>query len=128
MDRPISADSHAVESPEVFTGLAEKFGDEAPRVISTPGKGDAIVIPNRKNSSVNVAQMCLASLRLDLETPLDRRYAHKPSAGTLQDPAVRALFAGGYSAIRDGITKGACRILMASRRNSYTLAISLCSI
>ena len=109
MDRAISADSHAVESPEVFTGLAEKFGDEAPRVISTPGKGDAIVIPNRKNSSVNVAQMCLASLRLDLETPLDRRYAHKPSAGTLQDPAVRALFAGGYSVIRDGITKGACR-------------------
>ena len=109
MGKAISADSHAVESPEVFTGLAERFGDEAPRVISTPGKGDAIVIPARNNSAINVAQMCLASLRLDLEVPVDRRHAYKPDAGTLADATVQALFPGGYAVMRDGITKAACR-------------------
>ncbi len=109
MARAISADSHAVESPEVFTGLAERFGEEAPRVISTPGEGDSIVIPARKNSAVNVAQMCLASLRLDLEVPVDRRHAHKPDAGNLTDPTVKALYAGGYAVMREGITQGASR-------------------
>ena len=102
MARAISADSHAVESPEVFTGLSERFGEEAPRVISTPGEGDSIVIPARKNSAVNVAQMCLASLRLDLEVPVDRRHAHKPDAGNLTDPTVKALYAGGVRPACDG--------------------------
>ena len=33
----ISADSHVVEGPGVFDGLAERFGDEAPRLISATG-------------------------------------------------------------------------------------------
>jgi hypothetical protein len=31
--QPISADSHVVEGPEVFTGLADRFGDAAPRIM-----------------------------------------------------------------------------------------------
>ena len=40
--RPISADSHALEGPEVFEGLPERFGDDAPRVVHTDGKGDSV--------------------------------------------------------------------------------------
>ncbi|SVC67753.1 uncharacterized protein METZ01_LOCUS320607, partial [marine metagenome] len=32
--KPISADSHVVEGPEVFTGLAQRFGDDAPRIVT----------------------------------------------------------------------------------------------
>ena len=31
----ISADSHIVEPGEVFTGLPERFGDDAPRMMDT---------------------------------------------------------------------------------------------
>ena len=46
----ISADSHVVEGPDVFTGLADRFGDIAPRVVSAPGKGDCIVISRRRRT------------------------------------------------------------------------------
>lgn len=45
--KAISADSHVVEGPEVFAGLADKFGDDAPRVVSTPEGGDAIMVPSK---------------------------------------------------------------------------------
>ena len=77
--RPISADSHALEGPEVFAGLPERFGDDAPRVVHSEGKGDWITIPNQPNRSRNVAIMCLAGTRLDYEEPLPRAHASKPS-------------------------------------------------
>ena len=43
--RPISADSHALEGPEVFEGLPERFGDDAPRIVHTDGKGELHVKP-----------------------------------------------------------------------------------
>ena len=57
--RPISADSHALEAPEVFDGLAKRFGDDAPRVVHTDGNGDHKAIPNNPNRSRNVAIMAL---------------------------------------------------------------------
>ena len=62
--RPISADSHAVEGPEVFQGLAERFGDEAPRVVHREGRGDHIVIPasKRRNHSSSTMRMTLSAL------------------------------------------------------------------
>jgi predicted TIM-barrel fold metal-dependent hydrolase len=107
--RPISADSHALEGPEVFDGLADRFGDDAPRVVHKEGKGDHIVIPNMANRSRNVAIMALAGTRLDYETPLPREHASKPSAGSLEDPEVQAYFTGGYAAMRPGLTDGARR-------------------
>lgn len=107
--RPISADSHAVEGPEVFEGLPERFGDDAPRVVSKEGEGDYILIPNNPKRSRNVAVMALAGTRLDYATPLPREHASKPSAGSIQDPEVQAYFTGGYKAMRPGLTDGARR-------------------
>jgi predicted TIM-barrel fold metal-dependent hydrolase len=43
----ISADSHVVEAPEVFAGLEERFGEDAPRVVRHPEYGDTLVLPGR---------------------------------------------------------------------------------
>ena len=107
--RPISADSHALEGPEVFDGLAERFGDDAPRIVSKEGRGDHIVTPNMPKRSRNVAIMALAGTRLDYETPLPREHASKPSAGSISDPEIQAYFTGGYAAMRPGLTDGARR-------------------
>ena len=107
--RPISADSHALEGPEVFDGLAERFGDDAPRIVHKEGRGDHIVTPNMPKRSRNVAVMALAGTRLDYETPLPREHASKPSAGSISDPEIQAYFTGGYAAMRPGLTDGARR-------------------
>ena len=107
--RPISADSHALEGPEVFEGLPEMFGDDAPRIVHTEGKGDYITIPSRPNKSRNVAVMALAGTRLDYDEPLPRAHASKPSAGSIDDPQIQAYFTGGYAAMRPGLTDGAKR-------------------
>ncbi len=107
--RPISADSHALEGPEVFEGLAERFGDDAPRVVHNEGKGDFITIPNNPKRSRNIAVMALAGTRLDYENPLPREHASKPSAGSINDPEIQAYFTGGYAAMRPGLTDGARR-------------------
>ncbi len=107
--RPISADSHALEGPEVFEGLADHFGDDAPRVVHTEGQGDSIVTPNMPGRSRNVAVMALAGTRLDYETPLPREHGSKPSAGSITDPEIQAYFTGGYAAMRPGLTDGARR-------------------
>ncbi len=107
--RPISADSHAVEGPEVFEGLAERFGDDAPRVVHTDGEGDHITIPNNPKRSRNVAIMALAGTRLDYATPVSRTFASKPDAGSFDDPEIQAYFTGGYAAMRPGLTDGARR-------------------
>ena len=69
--QPISADSHVVEGPEVFAGLADRFGDDAPRVVSSDGKGDHIVIPAHKSRTVNVGMMALAATH-DVDPPVER--------------------------------------------------------
>lgn len=107
--RPISADSHALEGPEVFEGLAERFGDDAPRVVSKEGKGDYIHTPNMPKRSRNVAVMALAGTRLDYAEPLPRAHASKPGTGSLEDPEIQAYFTGGYAAMRAGLTDGARR-------------------
>jgi predicted TIM-barrel fold metal-dependent hydrolase len=107
--RPISADSHALEGPEVFEGLPERFGDDAPRVVHKDGEGDYITIPNNPKRSRNVAVMALAGTRLDYETPLPREHASKPGTGSLEDPEIQAYFKGGYAAMRPGLTDGARR-------------------
>ncbi len=107
--RPISADSHALEGPDVFAGLPEKFGDDAPRVVSKEGAGDYITIPNSPKRTRNVAVMALAGTRLDYATPLPREHASKPGAGSIEDPEIQAYFTGGYAAMRAGLTDGARR-------------------
>ncbi len=106
----ISADSHVVEGPGVFAGLAERFGDDAPRVVSESGKGDHIVIPAHKGrGAVNVGIMALAATRLDTDTPIEREHGQKPGVGTVNDPEIQAYLTGGYAAMRKGLTDGARR-------------------
>jgi predicted TIM-barrel fold metal-dependent hydrolase len=107
--RPISADSHAVEGPEVFDGLADRFGDDAPRVVRGENGGDFIVMPSRRGPGLNVGHMALAATRLDRQQPLDRKPGHKPDTGTLEDPEIQAYVTGGYGAMRPGLTDGARR-------------------
>jgi len=105
----ISADSHVLEGPDVFTGLADRFGDEAPRVVSIDGDGDHIIVPARGARGVNVARMGLAATRLDRAEPINRKLAHKPDVGGLEDPEIQALFSGGYAAMRAGLVDGSRR-------------------
>ena len=107
--RPISADSHVVEGPDVFTGLADRFGDEAPRVVPGEDGSDYIVVPARKRRKLNVAHMALAATRLDRAEPIERRPGHKPDTGTIEDPEIQAYLTGGYAAMRPGLTDGARR-------------------
>ena len=108
-DRPISADSHVVEGPEVFAGLADRFGDDAPRVVHHDGGGDHIVVPARGDRGVNVGFMALAATRLDYAEPVARARGHKPGTGTIDDPEIRAYLTGGYAAMRGGLTDGSRR-------------------
>ena len=43
----ISADSHVVETPEIFQGLEARFGDQAPNIIHHPEYGDILQIPGQ---------------------------------------------------------------------------------
>ncbi len=106
---PISADSHVVEGPDVFAGLAERFGDDAPRIVHREGIAEHIVIPSRKGRGLNVGTMALAATRLDRATPIERKPGHKPGTGTIEDPEIRAYLEGGYGAMRPGLTDGARR-------------------
>jgi len=124
--RPISADSHALEGPEVFDGLADRFGDDAPRVVHRDGQGDFIVVPNMPKRSRNVAVMALAGTRLDYATPLPREHASKPGTGSLTDPEVQAYFTGGYAAMRPGLTDGARRPDDPTTKTSMVLPLRFC--
>jgi predicted TIM-barrel fold metal-dependent hydrolase len=105
----ISADSHVVEGPEVFAGLADRFGDEAPRVMAVGDEADCIVVPARGAQGVSVARMCLASTRLKRDEPLGRKAGHKPDVANMDDPEIAELFRRGYAAMRPGLVDGSRR-------------------
>ena len=107
--KPISADSHVVEGREVFTGLADRFGDEAPRVMDVGDQVDAIVIPARGLHGVSVARMGMAATRLARNEPLHRKPGRKPDVAHMQDPELVALFKQGYAGMRPGLVDGAHR-------------------
>ena len=75
--KPISADSHVVEAEEVFTGLVDRFGDDAPRVMYAGTEKDAIVIPAKGRRGVR-PRMGWAGMRLRAGVPIERRHGHKP--------------------------------------------------
>lgn len=107
--QPISADSHVVEGREVFTGLADRFGDEAPRIMNVGDQVDAIVVPARGMHGVSVARMGMAATRLRRNEPLNRKPGHKPDVAHMRDPELVALFKSGYAGMRPGLVDGAHR-------------------
>ena len=104
----ISADSHVVEAAEVYTGLAERFGDEAPRVMYENTERDAIIIPAKGKRGVR-RRMAFAGLRVREGTVIDRRPGHKPEVDITSDPEVIEILKKGYSGMRAGVRDGAAR-------------------
>lgn len=81
----ISADSHVVEPPEVFAGLEERFGDQAPKVIHHPEYGDILSIPGQPlRPNFGVGRLGIAG-----------HYAN--------DPATMELIRQGYAGMRPGV-------------------------
>jgi predicted TIM-barrel fold metal-dependent hydrolase len=105
----ISADSHVVEPPAVFAGLAQRFGDEAPRIESVEGAADTIVIPARGLTAVPAAQLGIAGHRLDPGRSIERRRGHKPIPEDKSDPYVKEILGRGYAGLREGLLRGAAR-------------------
>ena len=108
---PISADSHVVEGRDVFSGLAERFGDEAPRVMDVNDQKDAIVVPKYGMRGVSVARMGMAATRLARNEPLKRQKGRKPDVAHMNDPELVALFNSGYAGMRRGLVDGAHRYI-----------------
>lgn len=105
----ISADSHVVEPAEVFTGLEARFGDEAPRVVSTDRLTDVIMVPARNQSGASSGQIGIAGIRLHPDLPLERREFHKPAVHDWRHPVVVETLAKGYAGLRRGIRDGRFR-------------------
>ena len=97
-----------MEAEDVFVGLAERFGDEAPRVMYAGTENDAIVIPAKGPRGIR-KRMGWAGMRLREGVPIERRPGHKPEVDDLTDPEARASLAKGYDGLRAGITDGARR-------------------
>ena len=99
----ISADSHIVEAPEVFAGLAERFGDEAPRIMNVDGEVDAMIIPSRGMRGIGAGKIGIAGVRLWNDGQLRRREGHKPAVEDFSDPKLQAILKRGYAGLRRGI-------------------------
>lgn len=108
MSLPISADSHIVEAREVFAGLADRFGDDAPRVGETP-EGDGMVIPSDRGGAVGAGRMGIAGRRLDPGRRVERRPGRKPSPEDPKDAVVLGWIREGYAGLRKGIVDAAQR-------------------
>ena len=106
--RPISADSHVVESEQVFVGLPERFGDDAPRVVGAGTREDAIVIPAKGPRGVR-RRMGFAGMRRRAGLTLERRRGHKPEVDDMRDEEAQRILAKGYDGLRAGIRDGAQR-------------------
>ena len=106
--QPISADSHVVESEDVFIGLADRFGDDAPRVMYAGTDRDAIIIPAKGKAGIR-RRIGIAGLRLREGAELSRRQGHKPDVDDMADADVVKIMSRGYDGIREGIKNGAKR-------------------
>ena len=106
--RPISADSHVVESEDVFIGLPERFGDDAPRVVGAGTLQDSIVIPAKGARGVR-RRMGFAGMRKRAGLALQRRPGHKPEVDDMRDDEAKRILAKGYDGLRAGIRDGAHR-------------------
>ena len=106
--RPISADSHVVEAEDVFIGLPERFGDDAPRVMHAGTVDDAIIIPAKGPRGVR-KRMGWAGMRVRDGVTINRRSGHKPEVDNLTDAKAAALLDKGYDGLRAGIRDGAQR-------------------
>jgi hypothetical protein len=81
-DLCISSDSHVVETPDIFDGLEERFGELAPRIVHEQGKGDILHVNGR--SGLNIGRFGIAG-----------HFAN--------DPETQEMMKQGYIGLRKGI-------------------------
>ena len=106
--QPISADSHVVEASDVFTGLPERFGDDAPRIMYAGTDKDAIIIPSKGAAGVR-KRIGIAGLRARDGAEVERRTGYKPNVEDMSDGDIVKIMSKGYDGIREGIKNGAER-------------------
>ena len=106
--RPISADSHVVEHEDVFIGLADRFGDDAPRIVGAGTVDDSIIIPAKGPRGVR-RRMGFAGMRKRKGLDLKRRHGHKPEVDDMRDDEAKRILAQGYDGLTAGIRNGAHR-------------------
>jgi predicted TIM-barrel fold metal-dependent hydrolase len=108
----VSADSHVLEPPVVFAGLADRFGDRAPRIVRDPLHGDSMVIPAVGAArGAPVGRLALAGSRLDAASARARTGARpRRTHEDVRDPLVQARVARGYDGVRRGVLEPAARL------------------
>ncbi|MCY3858002.1 MAG: amidohydrolase family protein [Gammaproteobacteria bacterium] len=106
--QPISADSHVVEAADVFVGLPERFGDDAPRIMYAGTDKDAIIIPSKGAAGVR-RRIGIAGLRARDGAEVERRTGYKPNVEDMSDGDIVKIMSQGYDGIREGIKNGAER-------------------
>ena len=106
--QPISADSHVVEAADVFIGLPERFGDDAPRIMYAGTDKDAIIIPSKGAAGVR-KRIGIAGLRAREGAEVERRTGYKPNVEDMSDGDIVKIMSQGYDGIREGIKNGAER-------------------
>ncbi len=113
--RHYSCDSHVVEAREVFDGLEQRFGSNAPRIVKDPDgkRGEYLVVPG--TGPIAVGRLGIAGNRLD-------------------DPKTTELIERGYAGLNPGVldsTKrlaeqaldGICGEVMYPSLSMFTFAI-----
>ncbi|MFT7599706.1 MAG: putative TIM-barrel fold metal-dependent hydrolase [Acidimicrobiales bacterium] len=106
----ISADSHVVEPPDVLAGLADRFGDDAPRCVDHGELRDVMYVPATGVRGLPPARMGIAGYRLDGPLAVDRTLTGKPDPEDPNHPAVIELSTGGYDVLRAGIADPSARL------------------
>jgi predicted TIM-barrel fold metal-dependent hydrolase len=86
----VSCDSHILEVPEIFDGLQERYGDEAPKIVHDPERGAVLDIPGH-SAFVNIGRFGIAG-----------HFAN--------DPETIEMVKQGYPAMRPGVLDPDLRI------------------
>jgi predicted TIM-barrel fold metal-dependent hydrolase len=84
----VSGDSHVVEPPEVFAGLVERFGENAPHVRWHPDGGEVLVIDGKVPPAI---------------AGIARRGIAGAPADYMNDPETVARIKRGYAGMRPGV-------------------------
>jgi len=107
----ISADSHIVEPALVVDGLADRFGDDAPRIVDHGDLRDILHVPAVGLRGLPPARIGIAGFRLDGPLAVDRGSRVKPDPEDPAHPEVVELSRQGYDVVREGIADPSSRLL-----------------
>jgi len=87
----VSCDSHILEVPEIFEGLKDRFGDEAPGIFHDPERGEVLSLGSGNSYNLTVGRFGIAG-----------HFAN--------DPATQEMIRKGYAAMRPGVLDPVARV------------------